>query len=384
MSALHGVASLVCAVLLLASLGFLVLSHRATRRWFARPASAPLPSPAPPVSVLKPVEGARPETLAAFRSYCQLDYPGEVELLFGTLRRDDPVVAVVEQLRREFPQVPIRLEYAELRGANRKTSIMHHLAEAASHELLVIADADVRVPADWLRQVVPPLLDPAVGTVTALPRGIESQTLGARVITLHYAFAYLPQWMAATVTTGVHWAIGTTMAQRRAVLREAGGFLGFADALADDYELGWRASRLGYHTVVLPQLFDRFMPNESLGAAFHRIQRWTRTIRRCRPREFGGVIACHPLPWAACLALLHPTAAWAWGLLVAVAGLRLVLAAQLNRWLRVDDLARAPWLLPVVDLLEWLTFWGAYLRQTITWAGRRYRLRADGTLQPLD
>ncbi len=45
---------------------------------------------------------------------------------------------------------------------------------------------------------------------------------------------------------------------------------------------------------------------------------------------------------------------------------------------------RLRWWLPVLDLVEGLTFLGAYTGNTIVWAGRRFRLRADGTLELLD
>ena len=43
---------------------------------------------------------------------------------------------------------------------------------------------------------------------------------------------------------------------------------------------------------------------------------------------------------------------------------------------------RAWWLLPIVDIVEGITFFGAYFGETIFWAGRRYTLRRDGTLAP--
>lgn len=382
MIALHLVATAVAGLLTLAGLGFLLTAYRSAFRHYAVADPEPLPDPAPPVAVCKPIEGADERSYDNLASFCELDYPGPVELLIGTLRRDDPIVAVAERLLRDRPERDLRLVFGELFGTNRKTSIMHALAEAATGELLIYSDADARATPDYLHWVVPALIRPETGCVTCLPRPVEAHTLGGKLVALHYASVYLPQWMAAVATTGVEWAIGNTMAQRREVLDAYGGFRAFPDALADDYELGHRATELGRRVVVSPYLIDTAMPRESLTAAGRRLQRWMRTIRRARPRSFAGVGLTHPLTWSLVLAVLRPTP-WAWSLFAAVLALRVTLALRLNRLLRVPGLARMIWLLPLLDVIETLTFFGAYTGSTITWGGRRYRLRPDGTLDPL-
>src|SRR5205085_2152836 len=80
------------------------------------------PTPFPPVSILKPVKGSDPEMYESFRSHCVQDYP-EYEIIFGVSEPDDPAIAEVERLKREFPAVPIRLVHCEQRlGANIKVS----------------------------------------------------------------------------------------------------------------------------------------------------------------------------------------------------------------------------------------------------------------------
>ncbi len=384
MSAVAWALSVPVALLWLAGLGYLLVSHRAALRHFADPTPPPLPEPAPGVSLLKPTEGADEDTAAAFASHLALDYPGPVEVIVGTIRERDPVVEVTRQLQTAHPAADLKLLFAELRGTNRKTSIMLAQADAAAHDLLVFTDADGYLPPDILRHVVPRLVDPAVGAVTCLPRGIDCRTIGAKLIALHYDFVYLPQWMAALETTGIQWAIGHLMAQRRDVLQAYGGFETFLDALADDYELGHRAAELGLRVEVPPVLIDTAMPQSGLGPAVQRLQRWMRTIRRARPGSFGGLVCTYPVAWATLLALLHPTAPWAWSLLATTVALRLALAGRLQRVIRVPDWRRMAWLLPLLDLIEWGTFIGAYTGSTVVWGGRRYRLQPDGTLEPLD
>jgi ceramide glucosyltransferase len=367
-------------ILVLMGLASAVLGTLATRRHFANKILPAFPAPTPKISVLKPVEGIGPNTYEAFASFCRLAYPGEVEIIIGTIRQDDPVVAIVERLRAAFPECKIQLVFAELKGTNRKTSIMEAMWQNASGEFLFFSDADVAAPKDYLQQLVPRLAPPEVGCLTCLPRGVEANTIGGKLIALHYGFNYLPQWMLAQQTTGIHWAIGHTMAVPRAVLEKIGGFKNFLDHLADDYELGNRASKLGLRVIVPPLLLDCVVPSESFGEAFTRMQRWKRTIRRSRGTQFLGVIITYPIFWALIFALLQPLAWWSWSVFTIVVLIRWLLAVGLQTVVKMPDWPRAWWLLPIVDVVEGITFFGAYFGSTIIWAGHRYTLLRDGTL----
>jgi ceramide glucosyltransferase len=251
----------------------------------------------------------------------------------------------------------------------------------ASGQFLFFSDADVVAPKDYLRQLVPRLTHPEVGCLTCLPRGIEARTVGGKLIALHFGFNFLPQWMLARQTTGIHWAFGLTMAVPRAVLEKLGGFKNFLNHLADDYELGHRVSQLGLRVVVPPLLLDCVMPAESFGESFVRMQRWKRTIRRSRGLQFPGVILTYPVFWALILALIQPLAWWSWSALGLVVAIRWLLAAALQTIIKIPAWPRAWWLLPVVDVVEGIAFFGAYFGNTVFWAGRRYWLRRDGTLE---
>ena len=381
MTGLWHVATALVGILVLMGLASVTLGLLATRRHFANKNLPALPEPAPKISILKPVEGAGANTYEAFASFCRLDYPGDVEIIIGTIKQDDPVVAIVQRLRADFPGRNIQLVFAELQGTNRKTSIMEAMWRQATGQFLFFSDADVAAPKDYLRQLVSRLAQPEVGCLTCLPRGIEARTLGGKMIALHYGFNYLPQWMLAQQTTGIHWAIGHTMAVPRAVLEKIGGFKNFLNHLADDYELGNRASKLGLRVIVSPLLLDCVVPAETFGEAATRMQRWKRTIRRSRGAQFPGVIITYPVFWALIFALLQPFAWWSWTLLAVVLLVRWLLAAGLQPIVKMPDWPRAWWLLPVVDVVEGITFFGAYFGSTIVWAGRRYTLLRDGTLK---
>ncbi len=368
-------------ILVLAGLISILLGQLAIRRYFKQECRLPFPDRVPMVSILKPVEGVDRMTYEAFASFCRMDYPGEMELLIGTIRADDPIVSVVDKLRAEFPGIKIRLVLAELKGANRKTSIMEALWRDASGEFLFFSDADAVVSRDHLRLLVPQVAAPGVGCLTCLPRGIAAGSAGGRMIALHYAFNNLPQWMLARQTTGIHWASGLTMAVPRGVLEQLGGFKNFLNHLADDYELGNRVSRLGLHVVVPPMLVDCAMASESFTSAFTRLLRWKRTIRRAHGIQSLGGIITYPVFWALVLALLQPFAWWSWSVLGLVVVIRWWLATGVATLVKIPDWPRIWWLLPIVDVVEAIACLGAYFGNAIFWAGRHYVLHSDGTLE---
>ncbi len=381
MSLVLGALTVVTALLALASLGYLLLSHFAALRHYGGATPGVLPDPAPGVSMLKAVEGADERTYEGIKAFLHVDYPGPWELLVGTVREDDPVADVVRRLQAEYPDKPLRLVFGEIFGTNRKTCLMHKLVQEAQYDLLVFSDGDTQATPDYLHHVVPPLLDDEVGCLTCLPRGIGCTTLGSKVIALHYVHVYVPQWMAAIQTTGVNWAFGNTMASRREVHLAYGGFAAFPDHLADDYEFGHRAALLGKQVVVAPYLIDTYMPMEPLRSTLVRLRRWMFTIRRARPESFAGLMFCYPVAWTLVMTLLNAGQAWAWGVLAAVLAIRLGLACWLDRAaLRLPNWWSIWWLLPLVDLIELGTFISAWFGNTVVWAGRRFHLLADGRL----
>ena len=112
----------------------------------------------PAVTLLKPLKGCEPATEDCLRSWFVQEYTGRVQLLFGVDSADDPVGSVVRKLQQEFPASDSQLIVCgPPLGANAKVSKLVELDRLAKHDLLVISDADVRVPLDFLANVVEPL-----------------------------------------------------------------------------------------------------------------------------------------------------------------------------------------------------------------------------------
>ena len=126
----------------------------------------------PPVTIFKPLCGAEPETYECLRSFCDQDFP-DFQVIFGVADSSDPVLPIVERLKREFPQREIEIVIDRRQhGNSRKVSNLINMMPFARHEFFVISDSDVRVGRDYLSRVVAPLISTDVGIVTCLYRGV--------------------------------------------------------------------------------------------------------------------------------------------------------------------------------------------------------------------
>lgn len=345
------------------------------------------PAWAPPVSILKPVRGVDPQAYANFASYCRLDYP-EYEILFAVKDPHDPVVPIIEKLQRDFPGRRIRLVTSVARlGQNNKISNLHRLVQEAEHELLVMTDSDVTVDKEYLRNVVGPFQDTAVGAVTSFFRCSGGGNLGADLKMLGMCADSLPNALVArTVEGGVHFAFGWTMATTKERLAEIGGWESMADHHSDDFELGNRIARRGYRVEIMREPVTMVFPKESLRDFFYQERRWAIGLRNIRPLAYAGVIFTHGLPWAVLAAVAAALAGWSGVAAAYVLGyliLRLGVAWIAGVWgLRDRNIEHKIWLLPLRDAFTaviWLTGWWS---DRIQWRGSEFRVK-NGLLRPV-
>ena len=332
----------------------------------------------PAVSILKPLCGAEPETYACLRSFCDQAYP-QFQIVFGVCDANDPVLAVVSRLQREFPQIDmaVAVDHSQ-HGSSRKVSNLINMLPLVRHEYLVVSDSDVRVDPDYLAQIVGPLLDDGVGIVTCAYRGYPRRGLWPLLGSMFINEWFLPSVRVAAMTGSRAFAFGATIALRRAVLERIGGFAAIANQLADDYRLGELTRRLGLRTVLSEVVIDTWVAEGSFRGLVRHELRWLRTIRALRPSAYCFCFITFGMPVAALGALLAGGAAAAVDMLWVTVFTRLALHGALRRG------GSCVWQIAVVPIREALSLglwlWSFFTRR-VHWREERYRVTRDGSVQ---
>ncbi|MEW6273231.1 MAG: bacteriohopanetetrol glucosamine biosynthesis glycosyltransferase HpnI [Thermodesulfobacteriota bacterium] len=365
---------------------FSLLCAWAFARWQRRELARPLPSDdaLPGVTLLKPLCGAVPETYDNLANSCMLDYP-QLQVVFGVADADDPAIAIVKRLKRDFPAVDIELVVsAERIGNNAKISNLNNMLKRAKHEVLLIADSDIRAPRDYLRRIVPYLDQPKAGLVTCMYRASAGRTLAHRLEALFINTDFGPMVTVARQVERMTYAFGATICIRRSVFDELGGFRAIADHLADDYEMGNLAVQRGYDVVLAPVVVETVLDLDRLGEVFKHQLRWARTYRVCRPRSYLATIVTHSTLWATAYLLAAGASAGVWAVFAAAVGIRLLAAGVIaDRILGVRRIWRELWLVPPKDLFISAIWATAFVGRSVHWSGADFEVSPDGRMSTL-
>jgi len=376
----------IAAIGTVASTGYCVLSLWAGFRFASlRKRISPTANDLPPVSILKPVKGTDPEMYLSLRSHCVQDYPG-YEILFGISDPNDPALAVVEKLQREFPARTIKLVPCEQKlGANGKVSSLAQMVPEAKHEFLLVNDSDIRVDPDYLRTVMTELQEPDTGVVTCLYRGVSAHTIASNIESLGISTDFMAGVLAAwQLEGGLQFGLGATLAFHRSDLDAIGGFEAIVDYLADDYELGRRICKRNRKVKLSQTVVETFLPAYDFPGFFSHQLRWARTIRAARPSGYAGLLLTFTLPWAILTLMLARGAVWAWVLFVIAVVMRMSMALAVGKSvLRDKEVLRSWWLIPVRDFLALVVWFRGLFGRRILWRGDVFQLRR-GKLQRLE
>jgi ceramide glucosyltransferase len=339
----------------------------------------------PPVSILKPLRGTDPHIYECFRSHCQQDY-AQYEIIFGVDDPQDPVVADVERLRREFPHLSIQMVICSQHlGPNTKVSNLIQMQLMARHPYLLVNDSDIHVPADYLRRVMEHFRQPRVGVVTCFYRGLAGRTLGSRLEALGISGEFMGGVLAARqIEGGLHFALGSTLSVSRQALAAIGGFAGMLDYLADDFELGYRAARAGYEVVLADLVVETFVPDYTFREFLQHQMRWGRSTRDSRRWGYVGLVFTYGFFWAMLAVIFSRGAAWAWALLGTSFFVRLIAALVVGVGVLHDSqIVRDLWLVPLRELISVAVWVFSFFGHTITWRGKKFLVR-NKRLVPLD
>jgi ceramide glucosyltransferase len=346
------------------------------------------PPSLPPVSIFKPVHGMEARLEENLRSFFEQDYR-DYEILIGARSEDDAGIGVARKLQEQYPQVKSRLVFSgPPEWPNAKVFTLSKMIPLSQNEFFVISDSDVRVGSDFLRNVVPPLLDRKLGLVTCLYRGDPAAEFWSRLEALGMSVEMPSGVVVADMLEGIRFALGPAVALRRDSLDAIGGIAETADYYSDDYVLGEKIWRAGYQVIFSHYFIYHVLTPRSFLRTLGDQLRWMKSTRHSRPWGHLGTGLTFAMPFAllgflAGYALGRPDLACA---LFAAGYCNRLIQSLAVGWglLRDPQAIRLCWLYPVRDLQGFAVWVASYLSHNFYWRGETYMFTHEGKIVARD
>ena len=343
----------------------------------------------PTVTILKPVHGLEPRLEETLESFFRQEYP-DFEIIFGARSRDNQALRVVEKLRARYPHVPTRVVISgEPSWPNAKVFSLAKMIAASDNHFFVISDSDILVEQDFLRNVIPPLLEQKNGLVTCLYQGIPAPDFWSRMEAIGMSVEMPAGVMVADMMEGMKFALGAAMAIRRDAIEAIGGVRETADFYSDDFVLGNLVSAAGYDVILSHYKVGHVLSACSLQRTFGDQVRWMKSTRYSRPWGHVGSGLTYAVPFgllALVLGLGHQEHHLAIGLaLFGAAWLNRMLLALIVGWgiIRDPRCVWLCWLYPLRDLLGFCTWAGSFTGNKFLWRGEPYQFGEEGRIRPV-
>ena len=356
--------------------------HRDAKKWNQHNALST--GALPPVSLLKPLHGMEPRLTQKLESFFRQDYP-HYEILFAADEADDGALAVARELAAKYPEVRCRIIVnGRPPWPNPPAYSFHCMTEVAAHDILITSDSDVEVAQNYLREIVPPLLDPKIGMVTCVYRGGNAGGFWSGLDAIGMSVEMTAGVLVANLLEGMKFGLGPTIATRKDALAKIGGYRVLGDFFSNDFVIGNLIEKAGYTVVLSPHVIEHVVPPMTFQSMWDRQVRWAKGTRYSRPKgHFGtGLVFAVPfgiIGFVAAWALGHP---WLGVLLLAAAVLNRVVESLVIGWGVVRDpvALRSPWLYPIRDVLGFAVWCASYISKKAVWRDHRYELVEGGKI----
>ena len=375
----HMTRALLPYLFILPSLAYSLVTLSAVRAFFRR--KPMVEATGFPVSIIKPIKGLDANSRQNLESFCTQSYPG-FQIVFALQSQEDPCLPVVRELAADYPSLDIEIVInPAVHGSNGKVSNLINAFPYVKYDIIVIADSDVRVEADYLAKIAAYFSVPEIGLATSLYRGAEVASTATAIEALGFTAEMMPNVIVAERLEGLSFALGASLAVRRKALEDIGGFISLADYLADDYQLGNMVKKAGWQVALSGDFVESVMQRETLADILARQLRWCRTMRVSRPLGYLASGITHPFP--AIIASFALAACWqaAFAAAVILYCFRGGILTFFSRSCARDSLLPGYlWLLPLRDALSTATWAAAFAGNSVRWRGETFILKADGKM----
>jgi ceramide glucosyltransferase len=348
----------------------------------------------PAVSMLKPLHGTEPGMERNLETFFEQVYPAPFELLFCARHESDLGLQLARQVGARYPHVDAQyLTCGEPmpKFHNAKVYSLEKLDSVARNELLVTSDADVRVEKNYLLRMVQNLKDPKLGLASCVYLGTayggDKASFASKLDAVGKSVEMTSGVLVADMIEGTKFALGATMATRKASFRAVGGFGELGQFYADDFELGNRLAKQGTGVKMATHIIRLMVQDVPFWLSFRNQLRWMQSTRRSRPWGHLGSGLTFAMPFG--------LMGLAWGLASghAALGFAWLLAMVVNRWLQAgailgvmgdDCWLRNVAIYPLRDFLGSILWLGSYGGDRFYYRGKIYTLKRGGRVEAPD
>jgi ceramide glucosyltransferase len=368
-----------------ASLCYYAAAAVAAVRFRARSAAPtpPLPKPPPRVAVLKPLLGLTRSLADNLTSYLESDYP-RIDFLFAVSNYEDSATEAAVAARSRYPYANVTLVVGEEPCvSNRKIAKVIRMVERAPRaQAFVLSDADISVEREHLSRLIAELFaDEQTGMVTCIYRARPSGSFAARLAALFVNTDFAPMVLVSEMIEPISYALGATIAVRREALEAAGGMRVVGDKLADDFELGRAVVERGWKIKLSHSIVTSASEERDFAEFWRRKLRWARTYRIVRPVSLLTIFVNGPL-WALVMLALTRGSIPGIAIFSAVIAARLAMAAaMICGVLKIPELLRDLWLVPIKDLVMASIWATSLVGSKVVWGGRCFKVAHNGVMR---
>lgn len=349
----------------------------------------------PPAAVVLCVRGSDPTLASCLSAILQLDYP-DFRVRIIADHEDDPACKTVrESIEGSDIDVELTVVPQPLENCSLKCSSLIYAIDRLKHEVEVVAliDADTQPHQTWLRELVAPMVDPAVGATT----GVRWYTPTTSSMGSMMRFI----WNAAAIVQMHSYSIawGGTLCLRTSIFSDGELLKKWSQAFCEDTMTQRELRKQNLRLVTIPSLimtsresirpasFVRWMRRQLLTSKLYH-PAWPLVVAHCFSTTLGPIVAGIGLVFAvfqqeyiaaqwliACMLVYE---------LVAIALLILIESAvrsaadQRSTEMRWFGISQLPWFLLgllATQLVFGYAMVGAIFHRDFDWRGIDYRIR---------
>lgn len=361
----------ICIFIIIMNFVSIIIMARKCKK---RSRTLPVPTHAPPVSIIRPLRGIEQFSEETLNASFVLDYP-TYELVFCVQSASDPIIERLDTISRKYPQIDcVLLLGDDVISANPKLNNCVKGWEKVKYDYVILADSNALMPPDYVQTMLAAFKHETAMTVS-MPIGSRPSNFWA-VVECAILNTFQARWQYGAEAIGIAFAQGKNMMWRKEVLDRAGGIKALASDIAEDAASTKviRSQGLDIHLVDMP--FEQPLGHRGAREVYDRHARWARLRKATFPLFFipevmnGSFIAALTGAYSSMYYGYDPLLAII--LIVALLHAGEILLAKICGFF-IDY--RMPLALLVRDLMLPIMFVDALLVDEYTWHGEKIKIK---------